>query len=73
MYEWFTIVAIDIRQHSQVNKVILKENVKLQCFYVVDLKQNFQITDTKKSGCVDRLFSCVRPDRTKPNNTICWL
>jgi hypothetical protein len=28
--------------------------------YSVDLKRNLKLTDTKKAGCGDRLFSCDR-------------
>lgn len=73
MYEWFTIVAIDKQQHSWVNKVIFEKQKELHFCYVVDLKQDSQITDTKKAGCGDRLFSCVRRLETRPNNPICWL
>lgn len=50
-----------------VNKVIFGKREKLQLCYVVDLKDNSRITDTKKAGCGDQLFSCVR--RLEPNQT----
>jgi hypothetical protein len=50
-----------------VDKVIFGKREKLQLCYVVDLKEVLQTTDTKKAGCADQLFSCVR--RLEPNQT----
>lgn len=35
--------------------------------YVVDLKENLRIADTKKAGCGDRLFLCDRQLETNHN------
>ncbi|CAL9958330.1 hypothetical protein VPHK290_0039 [Vibrio phage K290] len=40
--------------------------------YVVDLKEFFKIADTKKAGCGDRLFSCVRQLEKATKTLICW-
>ncbi|WP_143274865.1 hypothetical protein [Bradyrhizobium canariense] len=50
-----------------MDKVIFEKREKFQLCYVVDLKDNSRITDTKKAGCADQLFSCVR--RLEPNQT----
>lgn len=38
--------------------------------YVVDLKRILRISDTKKAGCGDRLFLCVRPLERKTKRLI---
>ncbi|MCY9805504.1 hypothetical protein OTK51_18945 [Vibrio scophthalmi] len=51
-------MAIDNDQ-GMVGKVIFRSKRNAQR-YVVDLKENSRIADTKKAGCGDRLFLCVR-------------
>ena len=53
-----------------VDRVIFEKNKELHNCYAVDLKQVSQTPDTKKAGCGDQLFSCVRrlePNQTTPN------
>jgi hypothetical protein len=40
--------------------------------YVTDLKEFLKTADTKKAGCGDRLFSCVRQLEKATKRLICW-
>lgn len=41
--------------------------------YVTDLKDFLKTADTKKAGCGDRLFSCIRQLEKATKLSICWL
>lgn len=40
----------------------------IEISYVVEFKRNLRVTDIKKAGCGDRLFSCDRLARINKTN-----